>query len=267
MKWTWKTGKKLLYLTIPEWLEQGVTVGFSTRGGGESKEPYLALNLALHVNDNEEDVLRNRNIFLAEFDMESENCVTAQQVHGTEINIVLNKDKGRGMKDIATAFSQCDGLLTQESIGMLSFYADCVPLYFFNPEIGIVGIAHAGWKGTANKIASKAIQEIKLAGGLVEDTLVGIGPCIKECCYEVDVNVASFFKSFHNPHILQQHQDKYKLNLAEANKEVLISEGVPNENIVISDLCTACNPNLFFSYRRDGLTGRMGAFIRKRKEF
>jgi len=233
MKWTWKTGKKLLYLTIPEWLEQGVTVGFSTRGGGESKEPYLALNLALHVNDNEEDVLRNRNIFLAEFDMESENCVTAQQVHGTEINIVLNKDKGRGMKDIATAFSQCDGLLTQESIGMLSFYADCVPLYFFNPEIGIVGIAHAGWKGTANKIASKAIQEIKLAGGLVEDTLV----------------------------------DKYKLNLAEANKEVLISEGVPNENIVISDLCTACNPNLFFSYRRDGLTGRMGAFIRKRKEF
>lgn len=266
MEWTWETGKKLLYLTIPEWWEQGVAVGFSTRGGGESKEPFSSLNLALHVNDDESDVLKNRNSFLAEFKIDNENCVTAEQVHGTKIDIVTIEDKGRGMKDIATAFSQCDGLLTQDHIGLLCFYADCVPLYFFNRGLGMVGLAHAGWKGTANKIASKVIQEIKLAGGSVQDTLVGIGPCIKECCYEVDENVASVFKNYTNSHILQKKLDKYRLNLSEANKKILMFEGVPRENIVVSHLCTACNPDLFYSYRRDGITGRMGAFIYKRKE-
>lgn len=266
MDWTWETGKKLLYLTIPEWWEQGITVGFSTRGGGESKEPFSSLNLGLHVNDKQSDVLKNRNSFLAEFKIDSENCVAAEQVHGTKINIVTIEDKGRGMKDIATAFPLCDGLLTQDNIGLLCFYADCVPLYFFNRELGMVGLAHAGWKGTANKIAAKVIQEIRLAGGSVQDTLVGIGPSIRECCYEIDENVASFFRQYDNPLILQQKLDKYRLNLSEANTEILMSEGVPKENIVVSDLCTACNPDLFYSYRRDGFTGRMGAFIYKREE-
>ncbi len=266
MHWTWKTGEKLLYLTIPEWWEQGVSVGFSTRGGGESKEPFSSLNLALHVNDEQTDVLKNRNLFLTEFDIESGNCVTAEQVHGTKINIVTIEDKGRGMKDKATAFSKCDGLLTQDNIGLLCFFADCVPIYFFNHHMGVVGIAHAGWKGTANKIVAKVIHEIRMGGGSVQDTLVAIGPCIKKCCYEVDENVASFFKSHCDSRILVQHEDKYRLDLSEVNKEILMSAGVPRENIVISNLCTACNPDLLYSYRRDGITGRMGAFIYKRKE-
>ena len=267
MEWTWKTGKKLSYLTIPEWWELGVTVGFSTRGGGgESKEPYSSLNLALHVNDDENDVQRNRSLFLEEFEINSENCVTAEQVHGTKIRTVTIEDKGRGMKDIATAFSKCDGFLTQSNVGLLCFFADCVPIYFFNPKLGMIGLAHAGWKGTVNRIAAEVIKEIRLAGGSVQDTLVAIGPCIKECCYEVDENVASVFNNYTNPLILQQKLDKYILNLSEANKEILMSEGVPRANIIIADFCTSCNPHLFYSYRREGITGRMGAFIYKREE-
>lgn len=265
MEWTWKKGKKLLYLTILEWQEQGITLGFSTRGGGESKKTFSSLNLGLHVNDVESNVLTNRNKFLEEFEINYEQCVTAQQVHGTKIETVTIEDKGRGMEDLATAFSECDGFLTQANIGLLCFYADCVPVFFFNPRIGMVGLAHAGWKGTANKIVAKVIQEIKLAGGSVKETLVGIGPCIKECCYEVNEDVASVFKNYNNSLILQQNLGKYRLNLSEANNEILVSEGVPRGNIVVSNLCTACNPDLFFSYRREGITGRMGAFIYKRE--
>ena len=267
MEWNLTSGKKLIYLSIPEWSQLGAMVGFSTRGGGGSKDPFTSLNLALHVNDDEIDVLHNRDIFLAEFNMDSENCVTAEQVHGTKINRVTTKDQGRGMKDIKTAFSKCDGLVTQDEIGLLCFFADCVPIYFFNPKIGMIGLAHAGWKGTAAKIVSKLIEEIRYAGGSDKDTLAAIGPCIRECCYEIDENVASFFKNYLGTPILKKQAEKYKLNLAEANKEVLISEGVLPENIVISKLCTACNPDLFYSYRRDGLTGRMAAFVQKRKGF
>ncbi len=253
MEWTWKTGKQLLYLTIPEWWELGVTIGFSTRGGGESKEPFSSLNLALHVNDNVIDVLRNRSLYLQEFEIDSESCVTAEQVHGTKIETVTIKDKGRGMRDMATAFPKCDGFLTQSNVGLLCFFADCVPIYFFNPKLGIVGLVHAGWKGAANRIAAEAINEIRLAGGSVQDTLVAIGPCIKECCYEVDENVASVFKNYTNS-LLHKKLDKYMLNLSEANKEILMSEDVPRANIIVANSCTSCNPHLFYSYRRDGIT-------------
>lgn len=267
MEWTWKTGNKLLYLTIPEWTELGIAVGFSTRGGGESKQPFSSLNLALHVGDDPKDIWRNRNKFLAEFNIDSENCVTGEQVHGTSINRVMLEDRGRGMKEMSTAFSECDGLVTQDDIGILCFFADCVPIYFFNPEIGMVGLAHAGWKGTANNIVFKVIEEISLAGGLAKDTFVAIGPCIKNCCYEIGPDVADSFIRYIDTPILQQHAEKYRLDLSEANRALLVSAGIRSENMVVSDYCTACHPELFYSYRRDGLTGRMAAFIMREKRF
>lgn len=267
MEWVWITGKRLLYLTIPAWQDNGVQVGFSTRKGGKSQEPFSSLNLGLHVKDRNEDVLQNRELFLAEFDINSRECAAADQVHGTKIVMVTGVDKGRGMSEIATAFPECDGLITKNSIGLLGFFADCVPLYFFNPGIGMVGLAHAGWKGTAERIAEGVIDSIRLNGGKVENTLVAIGPCIRECCYLIGEDVAAAFGKYLNTSVMQKKSQKYSLNLSQANKEILISTGVHEKNILTSDLCTACNPDLFYSYRREGHTGRMGAFIYKRKGF
>lgn len=266
MKWVWQKGKRLEYLTIPDWLAQGVLVGFSARNGGESRGVYSSLNLGLHVNDDPAAVIKNRDVFLAEFDVNPENCVAANQNHGIKIKVVSEQDKGRGMKDLNMSLAPCDGLCTKENIGLMGFFSDCVPVYFFNPRIGLIGLAHAGWKGTADKICSQMLRQFELAGGLPGDCLVAIGPSIGQCCYEVGDDVAGCFGNGFSGSILHRvDRGKYKLDLKKANIALLISEGVRPENIIVSDLCNSCHPDLFYSHRRDGLTGRMAGFIRKRE--
>lgn len=262
--WKWQRGKTLDYLTIPEWSKWGVKAVFSIRKAGVSKGPYSSLNLALHVNDQPEDVLQNRKIFLAEFGSSTENCVAAEQIHGIRVVSVSAKDKGLGMLEMKDAIPQCDGMVTVEGIGLFCFYADCVPLYFYNPPTGMVGLAHAGWQGTAQKIVKEVLTKIKSAGGFPEDCFAAIGPCIGSCCYQVGENVASIFRENFNDSILTEiSKGKYRLDLVEANRILLISEGIPPENISIAGMCTACHSDLFYSYRREGITGRMAAFIIK----
>lgn len=270
MPWEWRKTKKIKYLTIPEWSKSGVQAVFSTRDGGVSEGAFSSLNLALHVNDNADDVLQNRKTFLSELGYSEGKSIVAEQVHGVRVIQVTRADLGRGMKLLNTAIPECDGMVTLEAgVGLLCFYADCVPLYFFNPKIGIVGLAHAGWKGTAGNIIKEALAKISLAGGRPEECLAAIGPCIGSCCYEVGENVASVIREKFNEVsrsvITEASPGKYKLDLIKANEVSLISEGVPRENISIANLCTFCNASQFYSYRREGVTGRMAAFIRKDK--
>lgn len=158
MKWEWQRGFSLQYLTIPQWSKWGVKAAFSIREHGVSQEPYSSLNLALHVGDQPEAVLENRKIFLSEFGQDPENCTAANQVHGTNVVSVTEQERGRGMFELASAIPKCDGMVTTESIGLMCFYADCVPLYFFNPCIGMIGLAHAGWKGTAHQIIREVLK-------------------------------------------------------------------------------------------------------------
>lgn len=262
--WEWQRGKRIDYLTIPKWSELGVKAVFSTRKAGVSKGLYSSLNMALHVNDQPEEVLRNRKIFLTELGHSPENCVAGEQIHGIGVVSVTAKDKGLGMWEMKDAIPQCDGMVTGEKIGLFSFYADCVPLYFCNPPTGIVGLAHAGWKGTYKKIVKEVLTKIKSAGGLPEDCLAAIGPCIGACCYRVGENVASIFREiFNNSVLIEISKGEYLLDLVEANRMLLLAEGIPPENISIAGMCTACHSDLFYSYRREGITGRMAAFIIK----
>lgn len=268
MKWVWQKGKRLEYLTIPDWSRQGALVGFSARDGGKSQGLYSSLNLGLHVDDDPAAVLSNRDAFLAEFDLHAEDCTAANQVHGITIRLVSELDKGKGMKDLHTSLPSCDGLCTKENIGLIGFFSDCVPIYFLNPRIGLLGLAHAGWKGTANKIGSQMLRQFELAGGLPGDCLVAIGPSIGPCCYEVGDDVAECFDDrFHGIILTKEEEGRYKLDLKKANLSLLISEGIRPENILVSDLCTCCHPDLFFSHRRDGLTGRMAGFICKKEKY
>jgi YfiH family protein len=145
--------------------------------------------------------------------------------------------------------------------------ADCVPMVFFDPLKRVVGVAHAGWRGTLQLIASKTIRTMEKAyGSSPQDVMVGMGPSIGPCCYrvgpEVIVGVEDVFPD-QKGHLLHQSEDGGRyLDLWEANLRQLVTAGVERENIEMARQCTCHNPDLFFSYRfQKGNTGRFGAGI------
>lgn len=261
--WEWQKGNKLDYLYLPEWLKFGVTAVFSGRNGGVSTIPYSSLNLAFHVNDNLQDVLTNRKLFLDELGYSADNCVAAQQVHSNRVVEVTEAHRGMGILDISDALPECDGMVTSGRIALIGFFADCVPLYFYNPAIKMTGLAHAGWRGTSQGIGRKILAKFEKAGGLPEDCLAAIGPSIGSCCYEVGESVAEYFRENSNKQkiLTKGATGRYYLDLVKANQIQLIEGGIRPENISVAGICTACHADSFYSYRRDGITGRMAAFI------
>ncbi len=149
---------------------------------------------------------------------------------------------------------------------MASFYADCVPIFLLDPVNKVVALAHAGWKGTALRIGRKTVEEMAATFGTdPRDCLAGVGPSIGPCCYEVDEKVIShFWDGISVPSDLAGavSPGKWKLNLWEANRRVLLAAGLKDENILSACICTSCHSDMFFSYRaHKGKTGRMMAII------
>lgn len=269
MNWTYQLGKSLTYLTLPEWKKQGVEIGFSTRKGGGGVSPYDSLNLGLHVGDVSETVLLNRERWLMEWDASWNDLAIGEQVHGVKVHVVEASDSGRGSRDLETVLPEVDGLVTTSSVGLMAFFADCVPVYFYHPALGAVGIAHAGWKGTVGKIVQRVLREIQALGGEPKECWAALGPSIGPCCYEVDDRVISLFaEAFQKtPFIKPTRPGHGMLDLWEANRQLLLEEGVLPENISIASICTACHTNEFFSHRQEGpKTGRMAGWIRRRVE-
>lgn len=272
--------EKLMLLHLEPWREkyEEITAGFTGRQGGASKAPYDSLNCAFHVGDAPEDVLNNRRA-LAEalgFTLEAWTC--GEQTHGADIAIITEADRGRGRLDRVSAFQATDGLLTNVAGVMLtSFYADCVPLYFYDPKCRAVGLAHAGWKGTVAQIGSTMVSRMGVVyGSRPQDIRVAIGPSIGDCCYEVDDYVMDHVRQLEKELAkleenvesvaLYRKSDtdgsKYMLNLKELNQRIMIKAGILPTHIECTSWCTSCNTDLFFSYRKEnGITGRMTSWI------
>lgn len=269
MTWQWQKGNRVKYLTIPEWAEKGVTAAFSSRSGGFSTGKYSSLNMGLHVNDMQETVVSNRKLFLNELGISFLDCVVAEQVHGHNVQMITCKDKGKGMDSMYSAIPSTDGMLTLErKVALMTFFADCIPIYFFHPDIRIIGIAHAGWKGTVENIVGKMITKISSFGGHPSKCLAAIGPGIGKCCYEVDEKVGRLVMDNipNADKVINQTNNtcekRYMLDLAAANKELLLTEGLGTSNIWEAGVCDSCNEDDFYSYRRDGgMTGRMAGVI------
>lgn len=245
-----------------------LVAGFSTREQGVSKAPFHSLNVGLHVQDELSAVLENRKKIILSQGFAVEDWVSANQVHGANLFQVTARDRGKGYASLESAIPDTDGLFTRENnIFLASFYADCVPLYFIDVTQRIVGICHAGWKGTASQIGRRLIDTWKNRfKSNLSDIRVLIGPSIGPCCYEVDQRVMNHFTQFSKEipsgSILQKGNNKYMLDLKRINAQILIQAGVKEEHIEVSHWCTSCHPELFFSHRRDGgKTGRMLAFI------
>lgn len=224
----------------------------STRLGGVSKSPYNDLNLALHVGDNSDDVISNRKIFIRSLGYTVNDIVSANQVHGDNIALVNEKNRG-------SVIPETDAIITNTpDLPLMLCFADCVPVLFADEENLAVGVAHAGWKGTVKHIAEKTFKAMQENFGTKpENCFVAIAPSIGSCCYQVGEEVLkSCDKNF-----VVERENKFYLDLQEYNKAQLIQLGLPEENIEISGDCTCCKSSWYFSYRKNNPTGRIAACI------
>lgn len=239
--------------------------GFSTRIGGVSRAPFDTLNLSLAVADDRDDVIKNRKSFASVRGLDPARLVTPDQVHSNVVRRVTDDDAGSGAFDHADAIPATDALITDiPNLTLALHFADCVGVFFLDPINRAIGAAHAGWRGTVDGIVCETIEAMsRVFGTDPRRLLAAISPAIERHCYEVDEEVAGrFFRIFPNENVLSHAgRAKWLVDLKMANRVMLQRCGVEDSNIAISEHCTCCGFDEFFSYRRDGTTGRMGGWI------
>ena len=255
------------YFSIPLFDELGVKNGFSTKFGGVSHGFYAEMNLGM-LKEPEEIGRENYRRMLRTLHMSEKRPVLSWQTHTTNIRRVTDQDAGKGPFR-ARDYRDVDGLVTDlKDTPLVTLFADCVPLYFYDPVNQAIGLSHAGWRGTVGRMAEKTIQRMHLEfNTAAPDVYAAVGPSICGECYEVGAEVAEQFIEefgrYRSERFLREKPDgKYLLDLWRANESVLLSAGVPKEHIFITDICTKCNPDLLFSHRVTGeKRGVMGAFL------
>lgn len=251
---------------LQSWAERypQLRVGFTTRQLGNDL-PYG--NLALHVGDVVENVLQNRKYIANLVQLPVEAITCANQTHGAQTVEVGEERRGAGALQLESSIPDTDGLVTNRQDTMLMlFFADCVPIYFFDKEKQAFGIAHAGWRGTVQNIATKMVQKFQeMYDSKPYNIHVAIGPSIGACCYQVDQRVMDAVNNvLHNEgHAVAKADGSqhYRLDLKKMNQILLERAGILSSHIEVSELCTSCQSHYFFSYRREPASaGRMAAF-------
>lgn len=243
--------------------------GFSTRLGGVSSGIFSSLNLgsgSSPYKDSPENIKENFIRISNSLGVAPDSLVISDQVHRSDIKLVDYKDRGKGF-NISRDYKEIDGLITNTpGITLVTKYADCVPLYFVDPVNKAIGLSHSGWKGTISRIGNNTVKEMaKAFGSNPKDIIAVIGPSICMDCYEVGEEVASEFINEFTETISilkKNHLGRYKLNLWDANRIILIDAGLQDRNIHISKACTSCNSDLLFSHRKSkGKRGSLAAFL------
>ncbi len=237
---------------------------FLGRTGGVSPPPHQSLNTGLHVNDNPGNIKKNRARIRNCFSIENKKMVIVTQVHGAEVVDIKN--------NLPPETTKADALITaRPSVAIAVQTADCVPILFFDPNKKVIGVAHAGWRGTLNKIAEKTIAAmVKNYKADPADIHTALGPAIGPCCYGVSTEIIGDFKDklgYDLKDIRGATDGDKNLDLPGINKLQLEAAGVAPYNIDQTRICTACRSDLFFSHRRAGAaasgiqTGRQLSYI------
>jgi purine-nucleoside/S-methyl-5'-thioadenosine phosphorylase / adenosine deaminase len=258
--------------------------GFSTRPGGASiVDGKPVLNLGFTEWDERESVATNRAKFMTAVDAQKMPLVTLRQFHSDVIYVAAAP---------CDEAPKADALITSTAGLLLGVQtADCVPVLLADTRARVVAAIHAGWRGTLTRIVVKTLGQMTMQFGTrPSDVVAALGPAIGGCCYEVGPDVAQAFASqfpaasewFDGPFEQLAHGEeplwlpwltmmppghvppppRVRLDLRASNRWQLIDAGVPEAQIAVSDLCTACRPDLLFSYRREGAkTGRLMAVI------
>lgn len=204
------------------------------------------------------ELTRQQEGFLAQYlGHHLKSLVNIQQVHG---EMVINFT--RANVDTIGPFKQADGSITQEvNLPLAVRTADCLPIFIFDPVNQGIGLVHAGWRGSQKSISIKSVKIMEESWGACTDDLkVAFGPCIRICCYKVGAEFREYF-----PQEVILRKDDFFLDLAQVNKNQLISYGVKKQNICDCNICTCCDSQ-FFSFRREGPNvGRMISSIMLRE--
>jgi YfiH family protein len=249
----------LEYLTA---LDFDIPHAFTTRLGGVSEGAFASLNIAMHRGDSDENVKRNYEILADALDFDPNNLVLTRQTHSNIVRIVTKSD-AQGLDH--RNYPECDALITNDAgCALVVFTADCTPILLYDPIMGAVGAAHAGWRGTAADIAGKTVRKmVSEFGCKPENIRAAIGPNIGFCCFETDRDVpdaiiATFGREAER--FIRKTGEKYRVDLKSVNALALRRAGV--ENIEVSEDCTMCAPDRFWSHRVTGVNrGSQGAII------
>ena len=253
--------------------QQGLDAFVTTRHGGVSAGHFATLNLGGRTGDEREAVRSNRARVASVIHAAPTWLTFGQQVHGARVAVVANENRG-------DVFEETDALVTNAAlVPLVILTADCAAIFLFDPVQRAVGIVHAGWRGTVARIAQRTVVTMREAfGSNPADLIVGIGPSIGPCCYEVGrevIDAASEAFEGRVEEVLVEpdmasagsfrasvNEDKKHFDLWRANELVLRDAGVREERIETSRLCTACRTDLFYSHRAEhGNTGRFGGIV------
>ena len=242
--------------------------GFSTRKGGVSTGIFSSMNLNFKRGDDPDAVLENYRRMAAALNMRVEDMVLSDQTHTTNVRVITEEDRGKGILK-PQDYSDVDGMITNvPGIVLVTSYADCVPLYFVDPVRKAIGLSHSGWKGTVGHIGQKTVWKMhEVYGSEPKDIVAAIGPSICQSCYEVSDDVAETFRANFTADeaadiLLDKGNGKYQLDLWKANWYVLTDAGILPEHLSVTDLCTACHPDLLWSHRKtNGQRGGLSAFL------
>ncbi|MDI3299219.1 MAG: peptidoglycan editing factor PgeF [Bacillota bacterium] len=249
----WQARGGLLLLRATALEEMGATAAFSTRLGGVSQGPYASLNFSRSSGDRPEAVEENRRRWLAALGG-GWRPAWLSQVHGSR---VVEATAGAG------ATPEADAHWTREAGRLLGILvADCVPVLVAmpSPDGLLVGAAHAGWRGTAARVAGALVEAMREAGGRPEAGRAAVGPSIGPCCYEVGEEVfEALAAAYPGAPLRVEAPGRDHADLWEANRRALVEAGLPEEAVRVAGLCSRCHLELFYSYRGQGRSGHMAA--------
>ena len=257
---------ELEYLVFPKLEKTGVVEHlFTTRIGGVSSGIYSTMNLSFSRGDDPECVRENYRRIGEVLGTDPEHMVASKQTHTTNIRLVTEADLGNGITE-PSAYDDVDGLATNiPGMALVTFYADCVPLYFVDPVKKAIGLAHSGWRGTVAGMGACMVQFMREHfHSDPKDLIAAIGPSICVDCYEVSEEVAEQFREGFPEEVLQpgKADGKYQLDLWKANESILLKAGILPDHLTVTDVCPCHNPEYLFSHRAShGQRGNLAAFL------
>ena len=265
----WHGEKAVPYFTFPAFDElPGIIHGFSSRLGGVSEGFLSSMNLSFSRGDEPERVRENFRRIAESIGFSEKDLVFSMQTHTANVRRVGREDCGRGLER-PVGYCDVDGLVTNEpGVVLATFYADCVPLFFVDPVHHCIGLSHSGWRGTVGKIGKATVEMMaKEFGSEPGDLLAAVGPSICQECYEVSEEVIGLFRENFAEELwpklfYRKDNGHYQLNLWEANRLIFQEAGILPQHITVTDICTACNPELLFSHRASGgKRGNLAGFL------
>lgn len=254
--------KDLMFMRAPT---IACTHAFTTREGGVSTGALRSLNLGENRGDDPERVRENYSRLFAALEIPERSICFTKQVHGDSVRIVSSEDTRELFSEFAY---EADGIVTNERrLPLICYTADCVPVLLFDPEAGVIGAVHCGWRSTVADILGNAVDQMISLGALPSEICAAIGPAIDICCYETGPEVPMeigrlLADDAEGTYFPLGDSGKFMVDLKEANRRRLLQLGLKQCNISVSDECTFCNSDRYWSHRKtNGERGSQAAII------